>query len=323
MANEETDNLDTTDEAASAEDTTESTEQAEAGLDDTEASLEDTTSDAEENADATGEVEDDGSEAEAEETSESERLFADKYPTTEGLEKGYKHLESLVGTPEQVEYRQFLKSRDDFQRWQQQMAEASQAQQQPEPFWNPPVRYNEQLAQHLMAYEMALGGDEKAWQALNPETRANVEKYASYVQEAEATRLHNPVEYFQKYQMPLVNEVVNDALSGLMARVNTTAFVEANQELVRDPEFASLVREGMSPERAKELLELRSQLQRRSRTDGDEQRLDKKRQELRGKNTRSKGRQVRPTNRSGKDYAEMNFQDIVAETEQELAGSSV
>jgi hypothetical protein len=323
VADEQTDNLDTTEDSASELDTTESTEEGGAGLDDTEASAEDTTSGDEENADATGDVDDDGSEAEAEGASESERLFADKFRTTEGLEKGYKDLESLVGTPEQVEYRQFLEHRDQFEYYRQQQAQAAQVQSQPEPPWNPPVRYNEQMAQHLMAYEMALGGDEKAWNGLSPETRANVERYAGYVQEAESLRLHNPVEYFQKYQMPLVNEVVQESLSGVMARINATAFVEANQELVNNPEFSALVREGMSPERAKELLELRSQLKARSRTTGDEQRLDKKRQELRGANRRAKGRQVQPTTRSGEELSKMPFEDIVKETEQELANSNV
>lgn len=317
MAEQEADTLDTPEDEASDMDTPESLDTDEAGTDDSEAP-DGTPSEVDDDAEATDDV-DESVEGDEPETDESEVLLAGKYKTQEEYDQGHKELQALVGSPDQVEYRQYLQDRQQFEAYQQQQEQA--AYQPPEPAWNPPVQFNEQIAQHLMAYDMAGQGNPETWNALPMEARANVEKYAGYVQQSESQRLHDPVGHFDKYQAPMVSEMINNALGGLMARVNATSFASENSDLVQNPEFASLVQEGMSPDRAKQFLELETFKRENARTTDDEQRLDDKKEELRKPLRRRRGRSKATVERSAKELGTMSFQEIAAETEAELAAT--
>jgi len=319
VADEETDNLDTTDDSASDEDGTEETEQDEAGTDN-EASTEDGTDESatDEATDADAAGTDDG-------TSDSETddgELPEKYrgKTVGELVEMHQNAERLVGSPDQVEYRQFRENQEDFNAYRRERQE-HQEEQETVPVWNPPHQFDQQMAANLGVLE-ANAGSEDPWAAVPEEHRAKTREYVGYVNEQEQRRVHDPVGYYQEKLGPMIEQMFNDGMGRVIAQSNAVSFTEDNPELVRNPEFSKLLDRGMDPALAKELMELRAK---GGVTDAGEDAAAiaaKKAKELKARSARGTDRRDAPHSSTAEELSKMSVLQIAKEAEEELAAGT-
>lgn len=202
----------------------------------------------------------------------------DKYKSVEDALKGFSEAQSLIGQRDQyAEFgRQIAPHYQQFQAWLQQ-----NQQQEPEPFWNPPHKWDEEM-QRLSTLAMA-GGE--AWDNMRPEDRRRVEEYTNYKNNWWQRVFNEPQTFASQVVGPYIEQKIGQAFQQRDLNYRAQEFAERNRDLIQDreayAELDGLLAEFVPERYAEELVRLRRKV---GSVESKEQDLDSKKKELRARN---------------------------------------